>query len=114
MAMKKFRGQLTVDFEIEVDDSVIERCLNDAEWRQNFYQFNTPEEVAGNLAYNLVHNTSCLSNLDGFADMDDDLLKLKKERWDDTDVEQVGKRRKAGSVRYDKVKPARRRKAKRS
>lgn len=60
--------------EIEVDQAVFDAVLTD-EWRNTFYNFHTPADVAGNLAYCLVQGMS-LSQLDGYADQDKDSVKL--------------------------------------
>lgn len=64
------RRKFIVDFcvEVEVDQVVFDAVLTD-EWREQFYPFYTPADVAGNLAFCLVQGMS-LSSLDGYGDQD--------------------------------------------
>lgn len=67
---KGTRRKFFVDFcvEVEVDQVVFDAVLTD-EWRSMFYQFHTPADVAGNLAFCLVQGMS-ISQLDGYADQE--------------------------------------------
>lgn len=68
------RIQVTAIVDVAIDDAVFERALDPA-WQADFYKFADRDEVAENLAYNAIANTvSKLSQLDGFADMDDGLV----------------------------------------
>ncbi len=80
--MAKFRGTVTVEIEIDIDESVFKRCLEDEDWKSTFYTFADRNAVAANLAYNFARNVDCLSNLDGFADMDDSMVKVISADWD--------------------------------
>jgi len=65
---------------IEVDADVI-RAVN-KEWRGRFYHLDTPEEVAQHLAFNLLVNGASLSQLDGFADKEDDAVTIPRDLID--------------------------------
>ena len=69
---KRYVVEFTADAKIEVDNSVIERALTQ-EWRETYYEFDTPEKVVEHIAYNMAINHLRLSQLDGFADLKDDL-----------------------------------------
>ena len=56
---------------IELDQRVIDAV--DDEWRSMFYSLYTPEEVAEHIAYNLIVNKARLTQLDGWADLSDDM-----------------------------------------
>lgn len=60
--------------EIELDDIVINAV--DDDWRKTFYDFNTPQQIAEHIAFNMVVNDLDLSNIDGFADLPNNLAKL--------------------------------------
>lgn len=55
--------------ELEIDEQVIESVTS--EWRSKFYQLETPEDIAGHVAYNMLNNNKHLSLLDGFATFPD-------------------------------------------
>lgn len=70
MAKRKF--WVTLEFEVEVDEQVLDRGI-DPEWRKENYDFTTHEQVAAHIGYNMVRNNIGLSSMDGFADLTDDL-----------------------------------------
>lgn len=92
-----------VSVEVVVDDAVVDGVLTD-EWRQQFYQLHTPEDVAHHIAYNLVRG-SRLHSLDGFADRSDDEATVTSEDWDVSDVEVLGKRPKPKRAKQHRSKP---------
>lgn len=66
-----FRVQVRTVVEVELDPSL----LPDDEWRSQFYNIKTLEELAKHFAYNKVTNgITLISMLDGFADQDDSLV----------------------------------------
>lgn len=69
MADRKFRISMTIDCDIILDEDVINRV--DDEWRSQFYNLTSANDVAEHIAYNLVVNNARLSQLDGWADMKD-------------------------------------------
>jgi hypothetical protein len=59
---------------IEIDDAVINNV--DDSWRKMFYDFTTPQQIAEHIAFNLIVNDATLSQLDGFANLSDDMAVL--------------------------------------
>ncbi len=84
MATKKYHIDRTwkgsydedIHFEgsIELDDKVINNV--DDSWRKLFYDFNTPQQIAEHIAFNMIVNDLTLSRIDGFANLSDDLVSL--------------------------------------
>lgn len=70
MAKRKF--WVTLEFEVEVDEKVLDRC-DDEGWASENYDFTTPEQVAAHVGFNMVRNGIGLSSMDGFADLSDEL-----------------------------------------
>ena len=70
MATQKFKTETTLYGTLELDDTVIDRV--DEEQRNRFYRLLTKQQVAAHIAYNMSHGAR-LSQLDGWADMDDSL-----------------------------------------
>lgn len=60
---------------VEVDEDLIKTALS-KEWGDTFYTFHTPEEVVAFIGYNLIHNNIRLTQIDGFADKNDDQARL--------------------------------------
>ena len=70
-------GELIIfDGIIEIDDVVIKSV--DDEWRSMFYNLTTPREIAEHIAYNIIVNNATLTRLDGFADLNDDYVRILK------------------------------------
>lgn len=63
---RKFLVQFSV--EVEVEQALLDSVLTD-EWRSQMYNFHTPEQVAGHLAFNFIQGTE-LTSIDGYADQD--------------------------------------------
>ena len=59
---------------IEIDDAVINNV--DDSWRKMFYDFTTPQQIAEHIAFNMIVNDATLSQLDGFANLSDDMAVL--------------------------------------
>jgi len=66
---------------IELDQQVIDAV--DDDWRANIYPLHTPEDIARHICDNMVRNRLQLSQLDGWADMDNSLAKMLE--WPDLD-----------------------------
>jgi hypothetical protein len=67
--MKKYFITMTVEAEIEVDESLFD--VVDEDWKKCFYDFEEDIDVAEHIGYNMVANRYSLSDLDGFADQPD-------------------------------------------
>ena len=73
---------------IEIDDEVIDAV--DDEWRSVFYDIRSAEQVAEHIGYNMLVNNATLSQIDGWADMDDDMVGfIEMPDWIVNDVEDV-------------------------
>ena len=66
---------------IELDQAVID--VVDDDWREHLYQLFTPEEIAEHICYNIVKNHLQLSQMDGWADMDNSMVRMLE--WPDFD-----------------------------
>lgn len=62
------------DRKIEIDDTVIDTV--DDDWRRTFYNFIRPQQIAEHIAFNMVVNDLKLSDIDGFANLTDNLVSL--------------------------------------
>ena len=60
--------------DIELDRAVIDAV--DDLWRKMFYDFNTPQQIAEHIAFNMVVNNLDLSDIDGFVNLSNDMAKL--------------------------------------
>jgi hypothetical protein len=71
---------------LELDQKVID--VVDDEWRSQLYDLHTPEEIASHIGYNLMRHGwgYGLTNLDGWADLDNSLAKVIKypdlDQWE--------------------------------
>ena len=83
--MPKFIITFRVFATVELDQTVIDAV--DDDWREQFYNLNTPEDIAGHVGRNLILG-SRLSMLDGFADQSDAsaILEVSDE---DMDIEPI-------------------------
>ncbi len=84
---RKFKIEVTVTATVEVDDKVFEATLT-PEWRGQFYPFHKPEDVVGHIAFNMIRGLE-LSQLDGFANLSNDLAGISGTDWDDWQVKEV-------------------------
>jgi hypothetical protein len=73
---KKFSLVYETRLEIEIDPRVFKQAL-DPDWARQFYKF-TEQEIAEFVGYNVVVNNCRLSQIDGFANLADDLIKVTK------------------------------------
>lgn len=71
---KRFLIEISTLFTMELSDKVLNAV--DDKWREQFYNFKTPEEIAQHIAYNMVINNAKLSQLDGFADQPNEYAEL--------------------------------------
>lgn len=60
--------------EIELDDAVIANV--DDSWKRTFYNFTSEHEIVDHIAFNMVVNELKLSQIDGFANLSDDLARI--------------------------------------
>ena len=76
MSKKQFRIPFGKDstIDLDVDESVIQRMMSE-EWQSSFYSFYDEEDAAEWLCSNLMGSN--LSDIDGFADMDDNLASVE-------------------------------------
>lgn len=75
------RFDATITFTIE--ESALDMIVSDPDRGK----FKSHEEVAGHLAYNFLRNHASLSQLDGFADLEDKIVQNLRESWDHVDTE---------------------------
>ena len=60
---------------LELDQKVID--VVDDEWRAGLYNLRTPDEIAAHIGYNLLYDPHLhLTDLDGWADLSDDLARV--------------------------------------
>lgn len=78
MAKRTFEVKLEKFITLELDDAVIDVTKTE-EFKKQAYNFQTVEEVAKHIGYNMVINGSSLSNLDGWADQPDSNAKIIDE-----------------------------------
>lgn len=71
MTIRTFSVTLTMEMAVEVDDAVIAEAL-DPSWKKVFYDFDTEEDVVKHLCVNLMGGGLGLSNLDGWANHEND------------------------------------------
>ena len=73
--MARYRVYMSVPVEITINDqNVIDRCVNDEDgWRtEMYYRLDTRDKVLEHLAFNAaVNGRRYVSDLDGWADLDD-------------------------------------------
>jgi hypothetical protein len=72
---RRFQVRIEGTFEIEVDKELLRKVDTD-EWRSVFYDLHGPCEIVEHLAYNLVVRGAALTQLDGFADLDDSMARV--------------------------------------
>ena len=81
MNRTQFRVHLDGIATIELDEAVL-RVVDD-EWRKQFYPLFSVQEIAEHIAYNLIINNACLSQLDGWADQpDSNAVIVDEPEWD--------------------------------
>ncbi len=82
MTMRKF--YLNIVAEIDLDDKVIKRGMS-KEFSDKFYDLQSPEQVASHIGYNMILNNCQLFNLDGFADLPNNLACLQDVHVDNSE-----------------------------
>ena len=81
MAKKKFKSNVLVEVELEIEESLIADVMK-PEWAADFYDFETPQDVADHLAYNFARGgIKDISKLDGFADQKPEAVTIIREEW---------------------------------
>lgn len=80
MATKKFTVTFSVTAVIELDEQVL--AVVDDEWRGQFYPLLDNSDIAEHIAYNMVSNGACLSQLDGWGDQPDSNAILRTSEWE--------------------------------
>jgi len=67
-------GEDIMDAVIVLDQSVID--VVDDDWRRSLYPLHTPEDIAEHICYNIVEHRLRLSQMDGWANMDNGLVRI--------------------------------------
>lgn len=87
--MKKRRFLVTVEKSVVVEFD--DRIMPNDDWRKQFYNIQTPQQLAEHIGYNFVANDiDKLSDLDGFADQKDSRAKVEDGSWD-VESREIGK-----------------------
>lgn len=81
----KFSVTCEVTADIEIDKVVLYQV--DDGWKSCFYDIESDEDVIKMIAYNLIQGRK-LSQLDGFANLSDDLAKIKNVDYEIVDVKE--------------------------
>ena len=85
---RRFTVEFQATVEIELDEDLIRRSLT-PEWHDSFYALYSAGEVAGHVAYNMVINELSLKQMDGFADLNEDLVGIvSRPGWDVASTEE--------------------------
>lgn len=80
---RKFTVHLETSVELELDEEVISRVINNIDnWQNVYYAFDKVEEVAQHIAYNLLINGFSLDQLDGWGDLPADYAKTSRPYWE--------------------------------
>jgi hypothetical protein len=87
MTTRKFGIDFKGYAEIEIDQEVIDQV--DSEWRTTFYNLKTPTDIACHIGYNLIINQWRLSQLDGWANLDNDMAKVISDADWDAEAEEL-------------------------
>ena len=72
--MEEHEVKFLVDVKIKINKVVIAQV--DDEWKKTFYDLDLSEEIVEHVAYNLLQGRR-LSQMDGFADLPDELAVLE-------------------------------------
>jgi hypothetical protein len=84
--MRKFRITYTSEIEVELDKKVID--VVDDEWRSVFYNLFTPEDIAEHIGMNMADGL-ILTQLDGFADLENGMARIVTNDTYDVEVEEI-------------------------
>lgn len=72
---KTYKVRVIQEVELEIDSKIIKAV--DENWRKTFYKHvKTPQDIANHIGYNVLVNDAQLSNLDGFANLSNNLVKV--------------------------------------
>lgn len=77
MATAKFFA--TCNVYVEIDEAVF--AVVDAEWCKRFYELSSRAEIADHVTYNVLQGRR-LSTLDGFAELQDDMVSIERVEID--------------------------------
>jgi len=77
MGKRKFYIEFSGTAKIELDDAVIDTV--DLEWKNFFYDLDTPEEIAKMIARGIILNGWSLHQMDGWADQPDSNARIIHE-----------------------------------
>lgn len=73
--------QVTITISDEAPVDVISRCFTD-EWRDNFYDMSTEDDVIAHLAYNAAINGVIeIERLDGWGDVPRGMVRMEVEHF---------------------------------
>lgn len=73
--MSRRHFEITLTASIEIDDAVF-KATDNQDWRESFFDYWSDEEVAKHIAFNVLRNGLELTQIDGFADLSDDLVSV--------------------------------------
>lgn len=69
-----FRVRFEGEALLKLDQEVINQV--DDEWRESLYNLKDAEDIAAHIGFNLIFNNWKLSELDGWANLKDNMAKL--------------------------------------
>jgi hypothetical protein len=82
----KFKIEFMITADLEISPEVFEQI--DEDWKNTFYNLETPEEIAEHISYNMLRGCN-LSNLDGFANLSNNFAKLTNIDYEPESVEKI-------------------------
>lgn len=81
---KTFTVRVVHTLELEIDQKVFDAV--DDDWRKQFYShIKTEQQIANHIGYNYAVNGDRLSDIDGFANLPPELVRVAK---DDAEIEE--------------------------
>lgn len=85
---RKFRVVFSVAVDVMLSEALIQEALSN-DFAVKIFPFDSANEVAHHLAYNLVCNRAELRQLDGFALRDSNEAEVVKEDWEEDDTKEL-------------------------
>ncbi|MDD5358293.1 MAG: hypothetical protein PHX80_04050 [Candidatus Nanoarchaeia archaeon] len=82
---RKFLVDIYGQVEIEIDDAVINSV--DDSWRKQFYDLRSVEEIVNFISLNMIQD-GLISNIEGFADQDDENVIMDEIDWS-TEIKEI-------------------------
>jgi hypothetical protein len=79
MTIKTFKGQVTIDFWVEINERVLD-VTKDENWKKVFYDLEDEKEVVKMIVMQLLSGGS-LDELDGWVGMHNSDAKITDEDW---------------------------------